>query len=304
MFQYQIAANKRKTAGLIVVFILFITLFGGVIGYFIGPDIAVFVALLAFFIAIIMSVTAYYNSDKTILRMTGAREVSKSEYPYLVNTVEGLCLAAGLDVVPRICVMDNDSPNAFATGRDPSNSTICVTSGLLARLNRQELEGVLAHELAHIYNRDILVMGVAAALVGTIIIMCELVLRGRLFYFGGRGSSRGSGGGQAALIYIALMIVAAILAPIVAKILQMAISRTREYQADATAVKLTRNPDGLAGALEVIANTLQPMPEVSTAAAHLFIDNPMRAAQQRNWFETMFSTHPPIWDRIEKIRNM
>jgi heat shock protein HtpX len=304
MFQYQIAANKRRTTGLIVVFILFITLLGGVIGYAIGPDLAVVVALIAFAVAIIMSVTAYYNSDKTIMHMTGAREVTKAEYPYLVNTVEGLCLAAGLDTVPRVCIMENDSPNAFATGRDPSNSAVCVTTGLLSRLNRQQLEGVLAHEMAHVYNRDILIMGIAAALVGTIIIMCELVLRGRLFYFGGRGSSRSSGGGQAALIYIVLMIVAAILAPIVAKILQMAISRTREYQADATAIKLTRNPEGLAGALEVIANTLQPMPEVSTATAHLFIDDPMRAAPTRNWFETMFSTHPPIWDRIDRIRNM
>ena len=304
MFQYQIAANKRRTAGLIFTFIVFITLLGGIIGYAIGPDLAIFVALIALFVAVIMSFSSYYCSDKMILRMTGAREVTKAEYPYLVNTVEGLCISAGLDTVPRICVMDEDSPNAFATGRDPANAAVCVTTGLLSRLDRQQLEGVLAHEMSHIYNRDILVMGVAAALVGTIIIMCELVLRGRLFYFGGRGSSRSSGGGQAALIYIALMLVAVILAPIVAKMLQMAVSRTREFGADATAVRLTRNPEGLAGALEVIANTLEPMPEVSTAAAHLFIDDPMRAAPTRNWFERMYSTHPPIWDRIEKIRKM
>jgi len=304
IFQYQIAANRRKTIGLIIVFVLLITLLGAAIGLFLGAQGAIILAVIAFLIAIFSSWHAWYHSDSTVLRMTHAREVTKAEFPYLVNTVEGLCLAAGLPTVPRICIMEDDSPNAFATGRDPEHSAVCVTTGLLARLNRQQLEGVLAHELSHIYNRDILVMSVAAALVGTVIIICELVLRGRLWYFGGRGGRRGAGGGQLMLIYLAVMIVAAILAPLFANMLRMAVSRTREFQADATAVKLTRNPDGLAGALEVIANTLVPMPEVSTAASHLFIDDPLRASPKKNWFEGLFSTHPPIWDRVERIREM
>ena len=304
LFQYQISANRRRTIGLIAVFIVFITLLGAIIGLAIGGDAAIFASLIAFVLAVIMSMNAWYNSDKTVLRMVRAREVDRREFPYLVNTVEGLCLAAGLPHVPRIYVMDEESPNAFATGRDEKHSAVCVTTGLLSRMNRQQLEGVLAHELAHIYNRDILIMGVAAALVGTVVIICELVLRGRMWHFGGRGGSRGGGGGQLALVYLAIMIIAAILAPIMAQMMQMAISRNREYLADATAISLTRNPEGLAGALEEIGKSLTPMPQVSSAAAHLFIDDPLRAADTRNWFERMFATHPPLWDRVERIRRM
>lgn len=304
LFQYQISANRRRTIGLIAVFILFITLLGAIIGLAIGGDAAIFASLIAFVIAFFMSMNAWYNSDKTVLRMVRAREVDRQEFPYLVNTVEGLCLAAGLPHVPRIYVMDEESPNAFATGRDEKHAAVCVTTGLLSTMNRQQLEGVLAHELAHIYNRDILIMSVAAALVGTVVIICELVLRGRMWQFGGRGSSRNGGGGQLALVYLAIMIIAAILAPIMAQMIQMAISRNREYLADATGVKLSRNPEGLASALEELGKSITPMPKVSSAAAHLFIDNPLRAADTRNWFERMFATHPPLWDRVERIRRM
>jgi heat shock protein HtpX len=304
LFQYQIEANKRRTFFLFFGFILLITGLGLAIGLFVSPQDSVLFAAAALVLAVIMSISSYYGGASSVIRMTRAREVTKAEFPYLINTVEGLCIAAGLPHVPRVYVMDEDSPNAFATGHKPENSIICVTTGLLERLDRQQLEGVLAHELSHIYNQDILIMTVAAALVGLIIIICELVLRGRMWYFGGRGGGRDRGGGQFALIYLAIMLLAAILAPIVAQMMQMAISRNREHLADATAVKLTRNPEGLAGALEVIANTLVPMPQVSTAAAHLFIDDPTRAAPQRNWFERMFDTHPDIWDRIDKIRRM
>lgn len=304
IFQYQIEANKRATFWLIFFFVLLLSGLGALIGLYFGPEISIMLAAVACLLAIIMSWYSYYNSAESVVRMTGAREVTKVEFPYLVNTVEGLCIAAGLPSVPRIFVMDEDAPNAFATGRDPEHSLVCVTTGLLNRLSRQQLEGVLAHELSHVYNRDILIMGVAAALVGVVIIICEMVLRGRMWCFGGRGSNRSSGGGGAALIYLAIMLAAVILAPIFAQMMQMAISRKREYLADATAVKLSRNPDGLAGALEVIANTLVPMPHVSTATAHLFIDDPTRAQESRNWFERMYDTHPDIWDRIKRIKEM
>ena len=304
LFEYQIRANRIRTFWLVFFFILLITGLGWAIGLYLGGDMAIVIAGIAFFLALIMSWHSYYFSADTIVRMTRAREASREEFPYLVNTVEGLCIAAGLPTVPKIYVMDEDSPNAFATGRDPEHSLVCVTTGLLSRLNRQQLEGVLAHELSHVYNRDILIMGVAAALVGVVIIICELVLRGRMWYFGGRGGGRDRGGGQLALLYFAIMLLAAVRAPIFAQMMQMAISRNREYLADATGVKLSRNPEGLAGALEVIANTTVPMPHLSTATAHLFIDDPTRAQDTRSWFERMFDTHPDIWERISRIRKM
>ncbi|MHB0939128.1 MAG: M48 family metallopeptidase [Armatimonadota bacterium] len=300
IFEDQIAANRRGTFLLMVLFSLFLIGVVWAVSYIYQREYAYVLAIVAAVVAFFASFFSYYNSDKIVLSMSGAVEATKEEYPHLINTLEGLTLAAGMKSVPKAYIIFDSAPNAFATGRDPEHAAVAVTTGLLDKLNRYQLEGVLAHELSHVADRDILLSTVVAVMVGMIVLLSDWVLRS-MFYGGGRRrrSSRDSGGN---VILLIIALIAVILAPIVAKLLQLALSRRREYLADAHAIKLTRYPEGLAGALQVIANDHEPLEVANKATAHLYIANPLK--EYRGWMNNMFSTHPPIEERIDRLRRM
>lgn len=245
--------------------------------------------------SLLMNISAYWFSDKVALASTGSKEADPNEYRELHRIVENLAITAGLPK-PRVFVMQEDAPNAFAAGRNPKNAVISVTTGLLQRLDRTELEGVIAHELAHIGNRDILVMTVAVVLAGFVAMLADIFLR--MSYFGGDRDSRGNA------LFAALAIVGIVLAPIAAQLIQLAISRRREYLADASGALLTRYPDGLASALEKISSYGAPMQRASHATAHLFISNPFGAHEAGKWVAGLFATHPPAEDRIKALLGM
>jgi heat shock protein HtpX len=278
-----------------------IVLLGG-LGYLIGlalePEAAIFFVLIAIVLAGGLSLSAYWFSDKMALAASGARAATREEHRYLVNVTEAVSLGAGIPV-PRIFVIDSPAPNAFATGRDPQHGAIAVTTGLIELLDRQELEGVVAHELAHIRNYDIRFASMLAATVGAIVLLRDVILRG--MRFGGvRGRGRSSGGGKGqALVYVAL-IVLLILAPILATLLRMAVSRRREFLADATGAYVTRNPEGLARALEKLRDFSGPPLVVSEGVQHMYFVNPVLRRNAHG----LFSTHPPIQDRINRLRRM
>lgn len=308
-FEDHIAANQRKTALLIAVFIGLMA----ALGWFSGPlldeengeSVAIGLMIITTVIALVTTGVSFWFSDKIICGMVGARPANPNVYieRYFIDTVEGLVLACGLPAIPRAYVIDSPALNAFATGRDPQHAIIAVTTGLLAALDREELEGVIAHEMAHVYNRDIMLMGVAAVLVGGIAMFCHLVTR-ILFYGGGsRGrSNRDSGGGAGILILVGLVFV--ILAPIFANLLNMLLSRKREYLADATAVRLTRNPQGLVRALKKVSASAETMPQVETELSALFIDHPQKADTAESGLAALFATHPPMADRIKALEAM
>jgi len=247
----------------------------------------------------IISFGSYYYSDKMILSLSKAKQIKKEDNPLLFNTVENLCIGAGLPM-PKIYIIDDSAPNAFATGRDPKHSVTCVTTGILEKLNRIELEGVIAHELSHIKNYDIRVMAIVVILVGLVALMADFFMRS--LWFG--GSRRDSNKGNAQGIFLLIGIVLAILSPIAASLIQLAVSRKREYLADASGVLLTRYPEGLASALEKIAGDKEPLEAANNATAHLYIANPFKGKIQGNWFANLFNTHPPIEERIRILRSM
>jgi heat shock protein HtpX len=303
VFEEQIAANRRGTLLLMVVFCLVAVGIVYAAGYLLGArEYAVTLAIAAAVVAFFSSYASYYHSDSLVLSMSQARPIAKAEFPFLVNTLEGLCLAAGLPEVPKLYLIEDSAPNAFATGRDPAHSAIAVTRGLVDKLDRYQLEGVLAHELSHVVNRDILLSTVAAVMVGMIVLLGDWVMRS-LYWGGGRrrSSDRNAGALDAVLLVLALL--AVVLGPIIAQLMQLAVSRQREYLADAHAIKLTRYPDGLAGALQAIAADTEPLEVANKATAHLYISNPLRDHGE-SWLNTLFSTHPPIEERIERIQRM
>ncbi|OGP66667.1 MAG: zinc metalloprotease HtpX, partial [Deltaproteobacteria bacterium RBG_13_53_10] len=242
-----------------------------------------------------------YASDKIVLAMSKARPVTKEEFPYLYNVVEGLTIAAGLPP-PRCYIIDDTAPNAFATGRNPKNSVIVVTTGLLDKLNRVELEGVIAHEMSHIKNYDVLLQTLTVVMVGVVALLSDWMRR--TFWWGGgrrRGSDRGKGSGGAAII-LALALVMAILSPLIAQLIRLAISRKREFLADASGAMLTRYPPGLASALRKISADREPLEAANKATAHLYIVNPLKDI--RGPVNRLFSTHPPIEERIAALEKM
>lgn len=310
MFEDQIAANTRGTYLLMVLFVLVLTgivlaasvLLG--VRYDMPREFAYVLAVIAAIATFGTSYYSFYHSDQIVLSMSQARPATKEEYPHLINTLEGLTLAAGLPTVPRAYIIEDSAPNAFATGRDPEHSAVAVTTGLLDKLDRYQLEGVLAHELSHVANRDILLSTMAAILVGTIVLISDWTLRS--LWYGGSGRRRSSSSedrGGAGVIMLIVALVALVLAPIIATLMQLALSRRREYLADASAIKLTRYPDGLAGALAAIANDHEPLEAANKATAHLYIANPLED-QEGNWMNSLFSTHPPIQERIARLRQM
>src|SRR5919199_1003743 len=299
-FRDRIAANKRNSLFLIAIFLAFVAVFGYVIGYaWIGDPVrALFGLVLAFVVGTISGFVSYYAGGRIVLAASRAQEVTHDEAPQLFNVVEEMAIAAGLPM-PKIYIIDDSAPNAFATGRDPEHASIAVTSGLLEKLNRDELQGVVAHEMSHVGNFDIRYAMLVGILVGTTVLISDFFLRG--LWFGG-GRRRDEGGGQAQIIMMVIAIVLAILAPIFARLLQLSISRQREYLADATAVKLTRNPKALADALQKISDDQEVLEVANRATAHLYIVNPIKRFEKRA--RGIFSTHPPIEERIKILRSM
>jgi heat shock protein HtpX len=301
----QIAANKRKTVLLFVLAIAFTGLVGFAIGYlfFRGGTAGVVIAVA---LAAILSLASYFAGDRLVLASTRARAVSAEEEPRLHNVVEGLAIAAGIPK-PRVYVVPEQAPNAFATGRDPEHSSVAVTQGLLDIMNRVELEGVIGHEMSHVLDRDILIGTVVATVVGAAILMSEFFMR-TWFWSGGRMGRRDSGGGDAgivALVLFAVGIVLLIIAPIAGQLIKLSVSRNREYLADAQGVLLTRYPPGLISALEKIRDAPHAMRAANNATAHLWLDQPSRIPGERtSTIEKLFSTHPPIQERIDRLREL
>jgi heat shock protein HtpX len=301
-FRDRIAVNRRNSLFLIACFLAFVTVFGYVIGYaWIGDPVgAIFGLVLAFVVGIVSGLATYYGGDRMVLAASRAKEVTHEDAPVLYNVVEEMAIAGGLPV-PKVYTIEDSAPNAFATGRDPEHASVAVTSGLLEKLNRDELQGVIAHEMSHVGNYDIRYAMLVGVLVGTTVLISDFFLRG-LWFGGGRGGGRRGGGGNIQLIMMVVAIVLAILAPLFARLLQLSISRQREYLADATAVQLTRNPKGLADALQKISGDREVLEVANRATAHLYIVNPIKRFEKRS--KGIFSTHPPIEERIEILRSM
>jgi heat shock protein HtpX len=287
----QIAANKRKTILVMIVFVLFIALLGWVFKDIWGGGPDLFYGVLIG--SLIYVVITYYTGSRAALAVNGAQQIQKADNPRLWNIIENLSITDGLPM-PKVFIMDDPSPNAFATGRDPNNSAVCATTGLLQMMDDNELQGVFAHELGHVKNYDIRVSMVAFALTAVISLIADIILRMTWFRSGDRNNN---GNNQLLLL---LGIVAAILAPLVAALIQLAVSRNREYLADATGALTTRYPEGLASALEKIEQTGSVMRKQNTATAHLFFVNPLKNHSLAN----LFSTHPPIEERIARLRKM
>jgi heat shock protein HtpX len=301
-FRERIAVNRRNSLLLIAVFLAFVAVFGYVIGWaWIGDPVgAIFGLVLAFVVGIVSGLATYYGGARIVLAASRAREITHDDAPVLFNVVEEMAIAAGLPM-PRVYIIEDSAPNAFATGRDPEHASVAVTSGLLEKLDRDELQGVIAHEMSHVGNFDIRYAMLVGVLVGTTVLISDFFLRG-LWLGGGRGGGRGGGGGYIQLIMIVVAIVLAILAPLFARLLQLSISRQREYLADASAVRLTRNPKGLADALQKISGDREVLEAANRATAHLYIVNPVKSFEKRA--KGLFSTHPPIRERIEILRSM
>jgi heat shock protein HtpX len=298
MFE-QISENKFKSGLLVFCFVALIFLLVWVLQALLGFGTAGFI--LALIIASLLAFISYWSSDKIVLAISRARPATKEEFPYLYNVVEGLALAAGIPA-PRCYVIDDTAPNAFATGRNPKNSVICVTTGLLQKLNRVELEGVIGHEMSHIRNYDILLQTLVVVMVGMVALLSDWILRG-VFWGGGRrrSSSRGKGG-SLAVVLLAVGLVLAMLGPLISQLIRLAISRRREFLADASSAQLTRYPAGLASALRKLAADAEPLEAANKATAHLYIVNPLK--DLRGFVNRLFSTHPPIEERIAALEKM
>jgi heat shock protein HtpX len=295
----RIDQNRRNTFFLMFLFVVLVAGFATAIGIVVGlpPQYAAIVAVPVLLFALV----SYYSATRITLAISGARPVTKEDEPDLYRTVENLCIGAGLPM-PQIYVIEDGAPNAFATGRDPDHAAVVVTRGLLQKLDHRELEGVIAHELSHIGNYDIRIMTIVVVLVGIIALMADLMLRFTIYGAGARRNNRGRSGGSAAIIIYAIALVAIILTPIAAQLIRFALSRQREYLADASGALLTRYPEGLARALEKIAADPDPLEEANKATAHLYIVNPLH--EHQSFLNNLFATHPPIQERIALLRAM
>lgn len=294
MYQ-QISENRIKTTLLFVGFFVFIIGLAWLIGYYYDLPWPLPAAVA---VSVVQALISYYSGDKIALAVSGAKPITKADQPALYRMVENLAITAGLPK-PAVYLIDDSAINAFATGRDPKHASIAVTTGVLERLANEELEGVLAHELSHVSNYDIRVSTITVVLVGTIALLSDLFLRS--LWYGGRRRDN-EGGGQMQGILMLLALVLAILAPIIASLIQLAVSRKREYLADASGVLLTRYPEGLAQALEKIGADHEPLEVANKATAHLYIANPLKDYAGR--INSLFSTHPPLKDRIRRLRKM
>lgn len=305
---YEVArSNKIKSGIITTLFFLFsvvaIYFIAQAFGYYNGYETGGFGYVgIALIVSGISTFISYYYSDKIVLGISGARVASSKEDKLFTSVSENLCIGAGLPK-PKLYVIEDSAPNAFATGRDPKHAVICVTTGLLDKLTRTELEGVVAHELSHVKNYDIRLMSIVSVMVGLIALLGDWFFRARLF---GGGKSRDREDNQLGAIIMVIGIVFAILSPIIAQLIQLAISRRREFMADAGSVEITRQPQGLITALQKISADHEPLEVANKATAHLYIANPFKdkAGGSVGWFAGLFNTHPPIIDRINVLQNM
>ncbi len=300
-----IAANKRRSVVLITIMAMVMIGAGMLIAGVVAPQARgawLVGAFVAFILWILMSLVSYYGGDMIFLASAGAKEIQRADHPTLFNIVEEMTIASGLPKMPRIFIIDDPRPNAFATGRDPEHASVAVTAGLLNRLNRDEVQGVVAHELAHVQNRDILYVMMAAVMIGVIALMADVFLR-YLWFSGGRhrSRSRGRGGDQAQAVLMIAAILFAILGPIAAQMLYFALSRRREYLADACGASYTRYPEGLASALEKISADPGMAEQKNRAMAPMYIVNPLQGAMSAS---SLTSTHPATKDRVRVLRSM
>lgn len=292
----QITSNKRKTWVLIILFLGVVLAIGYLYDYLYGYGSGGLI--LAGVVALVMALTGYFSGDKLALAVSGAKAITKEQNAYLWRMVENLCISQGLPM-PRLHIIQDPAINAFATGRDPKHASIAVTTGALEKLENEELEGVLAHELSHVKNYDIRLMTLVIVLVGIVALASDWMLRMHIFGFGSGGRDRDRG---AHPLFLVIGLILMILAPIIAQLIKLAVSRRREYLADASGALMTRFPEGLANALEKIGAQKAPLRRANEATAHLYFANPFGAT--RKWLSHAFSTHPPIEDRIKVLRQM
>jgi heat shock protein HtpX len=306
-FYSEEAANRRNSVLLALVVVAFLGVFGFVIGYAIGyangDPVLWGIGALAIAVAfgLLSALGSYYGGDQLVLASSHAQEIGPQQAPQLFNVVSEMATAAGVPM-PKVYIIDDPSPNAFATGRDPQHSSLAVTSGLLQKMNREELQGVIGHEMSHVRNYDIRFTLIVGVLVGSIALLAQIFLR-YTFWFGGgrRNNDSNSGGGGLAVLFLVIGVVMAILAPIFTALVQMAVSRQREYLADASSVELTRNPHGLESALAKLASDNESLHSANGATQHLYIVNPLK---KLGGGSALFSTHPPIVDRINRLRQL
>jgi heat shock protein HtpX len=301
-FYSQIAANRRNSFLLALIVIALLGTLGFAIGYALSGDLSggVVATTIAVIIATLLALGSYFGGDSLVLAASSAHEISEGQAPQLFNVIRELTIAAGIPM-PKVYIIDDSAPNAFATGRDPKHASIAITTGLLQKLNREELQGVIGHELSHVRNYDIRFTLIVGVLVGSVALLSDFFLR--FTFWGGGRRSRGNdreGGNAFQIIIFAIAIVLAILAPIAARFVQLAVSRQREYLADASSVELTRNPHGLEGALEKISEDQEVLEAANRATQHLYFTNPIKKFEERS--SNLFATHPPIIDRINRLR--
>ena len=304
-FHTLIARNKRNSVLLIALFMVFFVGMGLLIGAVWGKgDLAfsITVAVIAAAVAFVLTLASYYGGTSAVLGISKARQIRKADDPQLFNVVEELTIAGGLPM-PKIYVIDDTAPNAFATGRDPAHAVVAITTGLRTKLSRDELQGVMAHELSHVRNYDIRFAMLMAVMVGVLVMLCDVFLRS-MWWGGGRRrrSSSREGGNPIQLVLLILALVLAILAPILARIIQMAMSRQREYLADASAVELTRHPEGLANALAKISSDPEVLEVANRATSHMYIVHPIKRFEKRA--SNIFDTHPPLRDRVSRLLSL
>lgn len=305
-FYSEVAANRRNSFLLALLVIAFLAVFGFVIGFSIGygsgNEVAFGIGALVIAVGIgtLTALFSYYGGDKLVLASSNAREVTSQQAPQLYNVVNEMAVAGGVPM-PRVYVIDDPSPNAFATGRDPQHSSVAVTTGLLQKMNREELQGVLGHEMSHIRNYDIRFTLIVGVLIGSIALLAGFFLRYTFWFGGGRRSNDRGGGGGFALVLLVVGLVMAALSYVFGTLVQMAVSRQREYMADASSVALTRNPHGLESALAKLAADNEPLRSVNGATQHLYIVNPLK---KFGGGRALFSTHPAIVDRINRLREL
>ncbi|MDO8429583.1 MAG: M48 family metallopeptidase [Candidatus Daviesbacteria bacterium] len=298
--QNQISSNIVKTWLIMFFFSAFVVgvvyIFARAYGY--DAPGALGMTGIALIMAGIMNFFSYYFSDKIVLAISGARQIQKKDKPDLFRSVENLAIASGLPM-PKVYIMQDTAPNAFATGRDPKHAVVCFTTGILDKLNKAELEGVIAHELSHVKNRDTLLMTIVSVLVGLLALLADWFLR--VTWYGGHDRDSDNKGHA---IFFVIALVAAIIAPIIGTLIQLAISRRREYLADASAAYLTRDPEQLAYALQKISGDKEPLEAANRATAHLYITNPLKGSEAVGWFSSLFMTHPPIPERVKALMAM
>jgi heat shock protein HtpX len=297
----EVRANKLRSMAILIFFILFVGLIGAIIGYYYSqgaPGGWVGGVVIACLVAGIYALIIWGSGSSMVLSASGARPVTKQEFPHLYHSVEGLSMAGGIPT-PKAYVIDSPALNAFATGTNPKNGVVVFTTGIIKKLNREELEGVIAHEISHIKNYDIRVMLLATVLVGVLTLLSDIILRTFLFGGGARG---GNNDNKATIIFIIIGLVLVILSPLIGQMIKLAVSRKREYLADASGAMLTRYPQGLANALKKISGDTQELKSANKATAHLFISSPLK--KKDGFIKRMFATHPPIEERIRRLEAM